>query len=100
MAIPEPRLTFCGNFSGKDNIPAARWIRKLEFELGPFKINDAIPAQRLLTSIDLLIDEAAKWAETNPDLVRILASPEPTDAKAIAFKNLFQERFPVCRPFL
>ena len=37
MAIPEPRFTFCGTFSGKDNISAARWIKKLEFELGPLK---------------------------------------------------------------
>lgn len=100
MAIPEPRLTFCDNFSGKDSISAARLIRKLEFELGPFKVNGAIPAQRLLTSIDLLTDEAVKWAETHPDAVRILASPEPTDANVTAFKSLFQERFTVCRPFL
>ena len=73
MATPEPKFTFCGTFSGKDNISAARWIRKLEFELGPFKVNGAIPAQPLLSSIDLLLtDEAAKWAETNPDAVRIL----------------------------
>lgn len=101
MAIPEPRFTFCDIFSGQDNISAARWIRKLEFELGPFKVNGAIPAQRLLTSKDLLLtDEAAKWAEINPDALRILASSEPTDANVTAFKNLFQERFPVCRPFL
>lgn len=90
--VPEPTFAFCGTFSGKDT---ARWIKKLEFELGPQKIDGIIPAQRLLTSVDLLLtDEAAKWAETNPDAVRILASPEPTETDVTTFKNLFQERFP------
>lgn len=93
-AIPEPTFTFCGTFSGKDNISAARWIKKSEFELGPHKVNSIIPAQRLLTSVDLLLtDKAAKWPETNPDAVQILASLEPTNADVTTFKNLFQERF-------
>ena len=95
MAIPEPRFTFCGTFSGKDNISAAQWIKKLKFELGPFKVNNAIPAQRLLSSIDLLLtDEVRKWAETNLDAVQILASSDSSDANVTAFKNLFQEKFP------
>lgn len=36
-SIPEPKFSFCGCFSGKDTISAARWLKKLEFELAPFK---------------------------------------------------------------
>lgn len=94
MDTPEPMFTFCVTVSGKGNISAARWIKKLEFQLGSHKINGIIAAQRLLTSIDLLlIDEAARWAKTNPDAVWVLASLEPTNADVTTFKNLFQERF-------
>ena len=94
-SIPEPKFSFCGCFSGKDTISAARWLKKLEFELAPFKQDGSMPPRKFLESVDLLLtDDAAEWAETCPDAVRLLADENPTAQSMTTFRNLFQERFP------
>lgn len=51
--IPEPKYAFCGCFSGNDNISAACWLKKLEVELAPHKVNGSIPPRKFLESVDL-----------------------------------------------
>lgn len=47
---------------------AARCIKKLGFELGPYKERGVIPAKSFSSLVDLLLSEdAGKQAETNPD---------------------------------
>lgn len=93
--MQDPTFTFCGTFSGKGTISASRWIEKLEFELTVYKINGVIPSVRFMTSIDLLLtDDAAQWAEINPDAARLLSLSKPTAKDVTTFKGLFQERFP------
>ena len=54
-----------------------------------------MPPKKFLESVDLLLtDDAAEWAETCPDAVRLLADENPTVQFMITFRNLFQERFP------
>ena len=58
-------------------------------------MNGAVPPATLLECINpLLTDETAEWAETNPDAARLLADEELTAEIALAFRNLFRERFP------
>lgn len=93
---PSPQFAFCGTFSGKDNTSAAKWIKRLEFELTPYQDeNGVIPARKFLSSIDLLLsDEAAEWAEIDPDAIKLLTNPDPTAQMVSTFKDLFQQRFP------
>ena len=95
MDRPEPTFTFCGCFSGKGAISAARWLKKLEHELNPYKENGVIPPGRYMDSINLLLtDDAAEWAETNAEAAGLLSQEDPTPESVTAFRNLFQERFP------
>ncbi|MCJ1464755.1 hypothetical protein MMC07_003368 [Pseudocyphellaria aurata] len=95
MSKPVPLFTFCGCFDGKGNISAARWLLKLEHELAQYQTNGIIPPDRFIDSINLLLtNDAAEWAETNPDAARLLGEEEPTTESVTTFRNLFQERFP------
>ena len=54
-----------------------------------------IPADTYLESLNVLLtDDAADWAESHPDAIRLLSDPEPTQATVENFKALFCERFP------
>ena len=93
---PSPQFAFYGTFSGKDNTSAAKWIKRLEFELTQYQDeNGVIPAQKFLSFVDLLLsDEAAEWAEIDQDAVKLLTDPDPTAQTVSTFKDLFQQRFP------
>ena len=54
-----------------------------------------IPPATYLRYIDLLLlGEAAEWVESNPEAVRLMATPDPTQATVSQFVSLLQERFP------
>lgn len=91
-------LTFqvCGSFSGKDGIPAARWLRNLEQE---FRIQDRhtedIQPVDLLLAIDFLLTGAAlKWAEENPIVFTTLTKSHLTVEEVQTIKQMMNERFP------
>ena len=85
---------FCGFFSGKD-ISAAKWLKKLDWELEGYAANGIIPPHRYIQALDLLLTEdAAAWAESHLQAISILASPNPTTESVKNFKNLLTERFP------
>ena len=85
---------FCGFFSGKD-ISAAKWLKKLDWELEGYSIDGIIPPHRYTQALDLLLTEdAAAWAESHPQAVSILASANPTQESVKNFRNLLCERFP------
>ena len=95
MAPAEPTFTFCGCFTGKGAMSGARWLKKLDHELNPFKEDGSIPPERFIDSVKLLLsDDAADWAETNPDAARLLGEEKPTPKSVLMFRTLFQERFP------
>ena len=74
----------------------ARWLKKLGHELSGYKTaNEAIPADTYLNSLNmLLVEEAADWAESHPEAIRLLNEPSPTQDTVTAFKALFCDRFP------
>ena len=58
-------------------------------------VDGSIPPDTYLESLNMLLtDDAADWAESHPDAVRLLAEPEPTQVTVDNFKTLFCERFP------
>ena len=84
----------CGFFSGKD-ISAAKWLKKLDWELEGYSVNGTIPPCRHTQALDLLLTEdAAVWAESHPQAVSILASANPTQESVKNFRNLLCEQFP------
>lgn len=90
---------FCGSFSGSGSISAAKWIKKLEYELKSYQHTYGdygnIQPKKLLESVDLLlIGNAAEWAITNFDASRLLNEENPTSESVTTFKRLFQEKFP------
>ncbi|CAD6593871.1 MAG: hypothetical protein ASARMPRED_008164 [Alectoria sarmentosa] len=46
------------------------------------------------TSISLLQGDAAKWAESNPEAVRLLNTEQPIEATVNQFISLFKQRVP------
>ncbi len=51
-------------------------MKKLEHELVNFKMNGVVPPAKFLDSINLLLtDDAAEWAETNPESLPISQLP-------------------------
>ncbi|KAL8838309.1 MAG: hypothetical protein Q9176_005120 [Flavoplaca citrina] len=77
MPVDQPMFTFCGSFSGKDGVPAVRWLKRFEHEMSVYKdTTGIIPAEKYLESLDLLLtDDAAFWAKSYPDASRLLAGP-------------------------
>lgn len=54
-----------------------------------------IPPRLWFKSVDVLLtDEAAIWAETTPDVARLLDSPVSTERDVRAFRTRFLEKFP------
>ena len=93
--IARPTFSFCGTFSGKDGISAARWLKKVMWELEPYEVNGQIHPKALLRSVDLLLTgEAATWAETFEEVSSLLSMVDPHLETVTRFKNLFQARFP------
>lgn len=91
------QFAFCGTFSGRDNTSAAKWIKRLEFELTPYQDeNGVISAQKFLSSVDLLLsDEAAEWADIDQDAMKLLNDPNHTTQPVSTFKDLFNNTFPL-----
>ncbi|KAF6238772.1 hypothetical protein HO173_003279 [Letharia columbiana] len=54
----------------------------------------SIPSQNLGRPVSVLQGDAAKWAESNPEAVRLLDTDEPTQATVEQFTSLFKQRFP------
>ncbi len=89
-----PGFTFCGKFSGKGE-SAARWLKSFNHELVPLKESGKLTPKAYLDYLDLLLQlDAAKWAESNPEAVRLLATEEPTQAMVDQFVSLLKQRFP------
>lgn len=91
-----PTFTFCGDFSGMEGqISAARWLKRLEWELEPSRLSGDDFAKFFLKSVDLLLTEdAAKWADTSEEVSSLLSMAKPSSHDMTRFKDLFQARFP------
>lgn len=91
-----PTFAICGTLSGTTGISASRWPINFNHETKGYKVEDeSIPPNTYLESLNMLFsDDAADWAESNSDAVRLLAEPEPTQATVYSLKSLFCERFP------
>jgi len=90
-----PTFSFCGTFSGTGNVSAARWIKRLEHELSGYKVDGVINPSTYLDSLNMLLtDDAAEWAESHPEAIRLLAIEEPTAQDLANFRSLLCERFP------
>lgn len=99
--MPQRDFQFCGTFSGKGDVSAARWLKKLEWEFNPLKVNDEVPAKPFLEAVYLLMTgDAAVWTEANRSAAQLLSKENPTREDVIKFKTLLQNRFPAktCEP--
>lgn len=82
---------FCRTYDGSE--PAARWLKRLEFDLRGLDKSDISPKQ-YLSSVDLLLmGEAADWTESSPEISTILAGSHIKKSLQ-RFLMLFKERFP------
>ena len=55
-----------------------------------------IPADVYLENLNVILKEdAADWAKSNPNAIRILADPAPTQTTINKFRTVFCERFPI-----
>lgn len=90
-----PTFTFCGSFSGSGEISAARWLKKLEWELEPHHSPGPPSPKTLLKYVELLLtDDAATWAETSQEVSSLLSMKNPSVVDLVRFKNLFEAKFP------
>ena len=91
MSRSRPTFEFCRTYDGSE--PAARWLKRLEFDLRGLDRDDISPEQ-YLSSVDLLLmGEAADWAESSPEISAILTGSH-TKESLQRFLTLFKERFP------
>lgn len=68
-SAPLPTFVTSGSFSGKEDLSGARWLKRVEWELTPCKVNGKIPAQLWLNSVDLLLPgDAATWVDVTEDV--------------------------------
>ena len=90
-----PTFALCGTFSGT-TIAASRWLIKFNHEMKGYRSSDGnIPPDLYLESLNMLLtDDAADWAESHPEAVRMLSDPNPTADTVERFKSLFCDRFP------
>ena len=90
-----PDFALCGLFTGKTGQSAARWLKKVEWELEKHAGDDAgddgsLDPSRFLRAVDLLLaDDAAAWAETTPGIIELLKHPAPNADIVAQFKGLF-----------
>lgn len=75
---------------------AARWLKSFEHDLSESRGDDSpIPPATFLHYLDLLLrEDAAVWAETNTDAIRLLNTVSPTQTIIDQFISLFKQRFP------
>ena len=95
MASRTPSFSFCGRYTSKE-VSASRWLKSFEHELSEFRNAEGlIPPSTYLHYLDLLLlGEAAEWIESNPEAVRLMATPNPTQATVDQLTSLLRERFP------
>ncbi|SLM35097.1 hypothetical protein LPUS_04151 [Lasallia pustulata] len=91
-----PDFALYGSFTGKTGQSAARWLKKVEWELEKHAGDDgSVDPSRFLWAVDLLLaDDAAAWAETTPGIVELLEHPAPNADTVAQFKGLFNQRYP------
>jgi len=49
---------FCGFFSGKD-VSAAKWLKKLDWELEGYAVDGVVPPHRYIQALELLLTDEA-----------------------------------------
>jgi hypothetical protein len=87
-------------FSGRDDQPALRWIKKFDFVMRGYADREGRnnPTEYFPATGFLLIDEAATWMETTPEVEKLVDSPSPIHEDIKLFKELLIERFPTITP--
>lgn len=94
MATFRADFKLCGYYNGRD-MPAAKWLKKLDWELEGYAVDRKVPPHRFIQAFELLLTEdASNWAETHPQAVEILAKDDPEETDVRAFRNLLVARFP------
>ncbi|SLM40420.1 hypothetical protein LPUS_11218 [Lasallia pustulata] len=91
-----PDFSLCGPFNGRNGQTAARWLKKLEWELKRCSSTQGTitPAEYLQAVELLLVDDAAVWAETTPGIAELLEDLDPTEDTLAQFKALFLQKYP------
>ncbi len=96
--MPRPTFALCGTFAGNTDVTAERWLSKFDFEMEDYQDSEGrFPAAKYLGYLNmLLVEDAAKWSEKDPDARRLLAEAKsaPTEATVNNFRTVFCEAFP------
>ena len=96
--MPRPTFALCGTFFGTTDVTAARWLDKFDFEMEDYQDSEGrFPPTKYLGYLNmLLVEDAAKWSEKDPDARRLLAEAKaaPTPVTVDNFRALFCEAFP------
>ena len=96
-----PPFKFCQPYDGSE--PAARWLKRLEYDLRSLDKNKKQYSEQYLSAVNVLLGgEAADWAESSPEIRNILAGSPDKDNKESRYTEksrqrfllLFKERFP------
>ena len=94
--MSKSNLSFCENFSDKNDLSISRWLTKIEWEITKNVTNDKIFSKTFLKIIYLLIIEnAAAWIESNQQTSKILIKRNSTQKDVDMFCDLFQVKFSV-----
>lgn len=91
-----PEFRLCGQFNGKDGQSAARWLKKFEWEMAGYADSyGVIPASKYLQAVDILLTEdAAFWAEMDPEVSAILTTASPSQNTVSQFKAKLIDKYP------
>ena len=86
-------FVFYSKFNGK-NESASRWLKSLDHELSSVRASGGLSIQSHLQYIDLLLQgEATEWADSSPEAIRLLGTPDPSQETLDQFITLFKQRF-------
>lgn len=92
-----PEFRVCGSFSGGNDEPAARWLKKYEIEWKNCLGSEEIPPRQFFNGLGfLLAGEAATWAEVEEGISELFESPSAENV--LTFKSLFTQQFPIRIP--
>lgn len=84
-----------GNFTGRNGQSAARWLKKVTYELKKNSGRDEVPPKEFLQAVEFLLsDDAEDWIESHKEANNLLSIREPTQADVDKFVVLLEKKFP------
>lgn len=84
-----------GNITGKNGQSAARWLKKVTYELKKSSGRDEVPPRHFLQALEFLLsDDAEDWIESHREANSLLNIKEPTQADVDKVVIQLEKKFP------